>query len=263
MNLISEWSSNSDDETCDTPLLVPHWKSELERRDPLHRYSKNLRTYNAYWTTHCRTDADDDDSVWLWLTNNPSFSLPTCPREVLERQRIAYLSSSEREKYRVDIVDGVFLQNGVPLTTSDGDWIFVLSKEKLLYANIKVRGAFHHTSFLAGHPCLAAGGFTVTKGRLEFLLPHSGHYRPSEAHLRILLQYLRVKGVDLRDVECDAQRVIRMTRSPDKSKRTSAYYLKARAVLDMLAWKENSTSLRIEISQYRRGHVSKVVRVRV
>ena len=97
MNLISEWSSNSDDETCDTSLLVPHWKSELERRDPLHRYSKNLRTYNAYWTTHCRTDADDDDGVWLWLKNNPSFSLPACPREVLERQRVAYLSSSERE----------------------------------------------------------------------------------------------------------------------------------------------------------------------
>ena len=57
----------------------------------------------------------------------------------------------------------------------------------MLFCHRKTRGAFHHTSFLAGGPCIAAGTLVIHDGVLEELYPHSGHYRPGEHHLHQLL----------------------------------------------------------------------------
>ena len=157
-----DYSSNSDDETCGTALLIPHWKAELERLDPMHRYAKNLRAYEPAWKEQCSTV----QTLWEWLEENPTFSVPECSRETLDSQRVQYLDAEAREAYRVDVKEGRFRRNGEIFSTGEGEWIFVLSSNKTLYINRKVRGEFHHTSFLGGESCLAAGGMTVVDGRL-------------------------------------------------------------------------------------------------
>ena len=171
------------------------------------------------WKEQCSTT----QTFWDWLAANPTFSLPECPRERLDSERVQYLDAEAKEAYRIDVKEGTFRGRGGDLLHRRGEWIFVLSSNKTLYINRKVRGEFHHTSFLGGESCLAAGGMTVTDGRLIHLLPHSGHYRPSDKHLRFLLRHLQTLGVDLQSVKCDAQRLVHVTRSPDKTKRSNVY----------------------------------------
>ena len=52
-------------------------------------------------------------------------------------------------------------------------------------------------------------------GALMTLYPHSGHYRPTNSHLKGLLRFLRGLGVDLSAIQVDAQRVHKVAR-PDK-----------------------------------------------
>lgn len=53
------------------------------------------------------------------------------------------------------------------------------------------------------------------EGVLKTLYPHSGHYRPTNQHLRVLLKFLKSLGVDLDALEVDAQRVHKVAR-PEK-----------------------------------------------
>ena len=39
-------------------------------------------------------------------------------------------------------------------STSEGDWIFVMSAARVLFCNRKRKASFHHTSFSGGGPCL-------------------------------------------------------------------------------------------------------------
>ena len=252
-----DYSSNSDDETCGTALLIPHWKAELERLDPMHRYAKNLRAYEPAWKDQC----SKTQTLWEWLEDNPTFSLPECPRQTLDTQRVQYLDKESREAYKVDVKDGHFRRSGETFFTGEGDWIFVLSSDKILYINRKERGEFHHTSFLGGESCLAAGWMTVTDGRLVDLLPHSGHYRPSDRHLRFLLRHLQTVGVDLQKVRCDAQRLVHVTRSPEKTKRSNVYYMPADSVLNLLQWKDRSMYLQDDLERFVDGRAARGQRV--
>mmetsp|Transcript_68811 Transcript_68811/g.124039 ORF Transcript_68811/g.124039 Transcript_68811/m.124039 type:complete len:117 (-) Transcript_68811:75-425(-) len=65
--------------------------------------------------------------------------------------------------------------------------MFVIGCDKTLYISVKVTGHFHHSSFLAGGACLAAGYVVVEAGKLKRISPHSGHYRPSEDNFKFLL----------------------------------------------------------------------------
>ena len=252
-----DYSSNSDDETCGTALLIPHWKAELERLDPMHRYAKNLRAYEPAWKEQCSTI----QTLWEWLEENPTFSVPECSRETLDSQRVQYLDVESREAYRVDVKEGRFRRRGEIFSTGEGEWIFVLSSNKTLYINRKVRGEFHHTSFLGGESCLAAGGMTVVDGRLIDLLPHSGHYRPSDKHLRFLLRHLQTLGVDLASARCDAQRLLHITRSPDKTKRNNVYYMPADSVLNLLQWKDRSMYLQNDLERFVDGRAARAQRI--
>lgn len=79
----------------------------------------------------------------------------------------------ERLAYEVVIEDGKFLykKTGDFLDTTeeakDSKWIFVLSTSRTLYVGIKKKGAFQHSSFLAGGATLAAGRIMVENGTLK------------------------------------------------------------------------------------------------
>ena len=78
----------------------------------------------------------------------------------------------ERLAYEVVVKDGRFFykHSGEILHTA-GDvhvkWIFVLSTSKTLYVGKKKKGAFQHSSFLAGGATSAAGRVVVEHGVLK------------------------------------------------------------------------------------------------
>ena len=76
----------------------------------------------------------------------------------------------EREAYEVVVEDGKlkYRQSGMIVNTSEGSkWIFVLSTTRALYVGQKKKGAFQHSSFLAGGATTAAGRLVARDGVLE------------------------------------------------------------------------------------------------
>jgi hypothetical protein len=110
-------------------------------------------------------------------------------------------------------VDGELVRTG-----PDG-WIFVLrdgiiyGAEKITSINGQSKQRFHHSSFFGGK-AVAAAGIIITddEGFLTRLYPHSGHYRPREAHMQRLLYFLYHEGVDLRTFEMDIQQIMHVAR---------------------------------------------------
>ncbi|KAJ9514050.1 hypothetical protein QJQ45_021140, partial [Haematococcus lacustris] len=76
-------------------------------------------------------------------------------------------------------------------------WIYVVDCLGRLYVHAKVRGHFHHSSFLRGGPVLAAGGMLVQHGLLTKLMGDSGHYHPTLTHQQWLIDHLKAQGADL------------------------------------------------------------------
>jgi hypothetical protein len=113
--------------------------------------------------------------------------------------------------------------DGDPVQTGPDGWIFVL-RDNELYAAQKVTSVsghskqrFHHSSFFGGKAVAAAGIFiTDENGVLTRLYPHSGHYRPGEAHMQRVLFFLYHKGVDLRTFEMDTQQILHVARDATK-----------------------------------------------
>uniref|UniRef100_A0A7S1BGF5 Uncharacterized protein n=2 Tax=Corethron hystrix TaxID=216773 RepID=A0A7S1BGF5_9STRA len=119
--------------------------------------------------------------------------------------------------------------HGKPISTGPDGWIFVL-RDGRMYASPKVvsprstcsktgkpspscRQRFHHSTFFGGKAVAGAGIIITSKGgHITRLYPHSGHYRPGEAHLQRTLFYLQQSGVDLSKVQVDLQNVLHVSR---------------------------------------------------
>ncbi|RVX11876.1 IQ domain-containing protein IQM3 [Vitis vinifera] len=152
---------------------------------------------NLVISTICRLDIGDGKEV----------DLKECPRSKLQRECIKYLGPKGREHYEYILEEGkiVHKQTGDLLDTSNGlqgaKWIFVMSTSKKLYAGEKKKGAFHHSSFLAGGATLSAGKLMAGHGILKFISAYSGHYRPTDGCLENFLSFLRENGVNLDEVQ--------------------------------------------------------------
>eukprot|EP01102_Stenamoeba_stenopodia_P014382 TRINITY_DN4767_c0_g1_i2.p1 TRINITY_DN4767_c0_g1~~TRINITY_DN4767_c0_g1_i2.p1 ORF type:complete len:117 (+),score=5.12 TRINITY_DN4767_c0_g1_i2:105-455(+) len=59
-----------------------------------------------------------------------------------------------------------------------------------MFAHPKIRGTFHHTSFFRGGAIQCVGMFDVKDGKIVFVKPHSGHYRPRKIHMKRIVTYL-------------------------------------------------------------------------
>ncbi|XP_010504033.1 PREDICTED: IQ domain-containing protein IQM3 [Camelina sativa] len=182
-------------------LAFQHW---IEAIDPRHRYGHNLHKYYEEW---CKADAGQPFFYWLDVGGGIDLELNECQRSKLKQQCIRYLGPQEREEYEYVIVEGKIVHKltGKFLHTMHGSegtkWIFVMSTFKKLYAGLKKKGRFHHSSFLAGGATLAAGRVIVDDGVLKTISAYSGHYRPSDDSLDTFLSFLRENAVNLDDVE--------------------------------------------------------------
>ncbi|KAK4788827.1 hypothetical protein SAY86_020146 [Trapa natans] len=182
-------------------LALQHW---LEAIDPRHRYGHNLQFYYDKWL-HCQ--CKEPFFYWLDIGEGKEVNLEDCPRSKLQHQCIKYLGPMERKPYEVAIVDGnfVYKHSGELLNTAGGHedtkWIFVLSASRTLYVGQKRKGAFQHSSFLAGGATSAAGRLVVENGILKAVWPHSGHYRPTEENFKDFISFLQDNNVDISNVK--------------------------------------------------------------
>jgi len=93
----------------------------------------------------------------------------------------------------------LFSANSPPI-----ELIFVSDKNQNIYAGLKIRKVFHHSSFLAGQPVSMAGALKVSSsGELLALDNYSGHYQPTADHCYQFLLQLRLEGVDLGSLHFD------------------------------------------------------------
>ncbi|KAL8858013.1 MAG: hypothetical protein Q9178_005474 [Gyalolechia marmorata] len=76
-------------------------------------------------------------------------------------------------------------------------WIFVADTSYNLYIGIKQSGAFQHSSFLHGGRVSAAGLIKVRDGKLKYMQPRSGHYKPPASSFRAFVHSLQERGVDM------------------------------------------------------------------
>ena len=222
-----------------------HRKAWLEVTDRHHRYGKNLRMYYKQWEKlghPCGMFFDWLDSTGE-ATGQPLPNLPEIPRKTLDTDTVYYITNPEiSAKYVLNIVtdqnDGsaIVVKNGNPIHTGQEGWIFVL-RDHLLYGSPKVtapdsstatgssdvsqtgagnnmhRHRFHHSSFFGGKAVASAGIFiTNEQGRLTRLYPHSGHYRPGEAHMQRTLFFLQQLGVELSTFTVDMQQIFKVSR---------------------------------------------------
>ena len=212
-----------------------HRKAWLEVSDKYHRYGKNLRLYYRYWE---KLDFPTNQ-FFDWLDSKgeaagqPLPNVEECPRSVLDADTVLYITNPKvTDGYALNIVpsnDGrgqVIDVDGDPVQTGADGWIFIL-RDNLMYGGQKItsitgqsKQRFHHSSFFGGKAVASAGIIlTDDDGYLTRLYPHSGHYRPSEAHMQRMLFFLNRKGVDLRTFEMDTQQFRHVARDKEpKSK---------------------------------------------
>lgn len=173
------------------------------------------------------------------------------PRTKLERETVLYCDTeAERQKFALSIRDGLVYHDASQEIVQSGDdgWIFVL-RDGVLFGGQKETKKIpriHHTSFVAGECVQTAGMMVIDNGAIHTIYPHSGHYRPSEHELLVLLRFLVAQGVDLSDVQVDVQRIQKVFRDSINGalvkKIDNAHFWNAYAVLYFLeqkhlAWK--------------------------
>jgi hypothetical protein len=100
-------------------------------------------------------------------------------------------TAEERVQYEVEFEGGnVKKADGGALV---GDNIYVLSSGEQFYSKEK-EGSMHHSSFLQGASVICAGHFfTDGGGKLTKINNSSGHYAPSNQHLKRALLILKGK----------------------------------------------------------------------
>ncbi|KAF9368784.1 hypothetical protein CPB97_004252 [Podila verticillata] len=214
-------------------LLTEHW---LEMSDRKHRYGSNLKPYHEQWL---KEDTSENFFYWLDHGKGRSLNLESRPRDRLEDQRVTYLQEHERAQYAVEVIDGLlyYRQSGrlvhtlptsiqaddnvdisqiLPDADANDDeetrlekkrirnkakYIYVTDPQGIMYVAQKVKGQFHHSSFLGGGTVCAAGGIVVNRGQLIKINPKSGHYRPGQRHFDKLLDNLKNMGISLEGVK--------------------------------------------------------------
>jgi hypothetical protein len=150
-------------------------------------------------------------TITSWAAK-PTGSLFDHVRAVGGGYKTKYMTPEEREEYRLTIDRGrVTLPTGEPLK---GDNIYVLAADNYFFGGAKKSGrggtltseAIHHSTFMAGEPVRGAGHFTTDdSGNLLRVDDQSGHYRPGDYELGLVLYYLEYDKTDLSQVKINRQ----------------------------------------------------------
>ncbi|KAJ3080409.1 hypothetical protein HK102_003083 [Quaeritorhiza haematococci] len=174
----------------------------FEVTDPLHR--TDLHRYYDFWDEVGTTIPFYD---WLAQIKLP----PTIPPP--KQSGVTYLSELQKEEIEVDIRDGklIVLESGNLVNTPGysvkeltdpfaSRWIFVLDGNRRMYVTRKERGRIQHSSIGGYIPVLCAGTISVTDGIINGVMEASGHYSPDDENIDILFGWLKMKGMDPRDI---------------------------------------------------------------
>ncbi|KAK4231790.1 hypothetical protein QBC38DRAFT_325644, partial [Podospora fimiseda] len=91
----------------------------LEMVDLKHRYGANLRVYHEAWQ-----QASTNENFFYWLDHGEgrNVDIDICPREVLDREQVRYLSREERQHYLVQVDDKgrlCWAKNGARIDTTE------------------------------------------------------------------------------------------------------------------------------------------------
>mmetsp|Transcript_10139 Transcript_10139/g.25388 ORF Transcript_10139/g.25388 Transcript_10139/m.25388 type:complete len:392 (-) Transcript_10139:378-1553(-) len=212
-----------------------HRKAWLEVSDKYHRYGKNLRLYYRLWERL----GFPTNQFFDWLDSKgeaagqPLPNIEECPRSTLDSDTVLYISNpTMTERYALNIVPGddgrglLIDVDGDPVSTGPDGWIFIL-RDNVVYGAPKITSVsghskqrFHHSSFFGGK-AVASAGIIITdnQGYLTRLYPHSGHYRPGEAHMQRMLFFLHRNGIDLRSFAMDTQQLLHVSREKEDPKK--------------------------------------------
>ena len=141
-----------------------------------------------------------------------------------QHQGVLYLSTTQREKYRVHFCEqrlcdrhGQVLNPkhkgpkqalaSFPVQQKEigndqqGLAIFVMDAQGELWLSFEAKAKyFHHSSLLAGGPVAAAGEMIVFQGKLYGINNQSGHYQPPPLVIKRVLSVLHAKGIDTQDI---------------------------------------------------------------
>lgn len=111
---------------------------------------------------------------------------------------------------KIHVSPATLLNHLLRSSVKPGTWIYVTDTLNRLYVGIKSSGAFQHASFLSGARIRSAGSISIHQGRLTYLSPLSGHYRPTTKSFRTFVEALDEQGVDLSALKVSgAYRVLR------------------------------------------------------
>lgn len=122
----------------------------------------------------------------------------------------------QKGKFRVS--PAAVLNHLLRASVRPGTWIYVADTVGRLYVGIKSSGAFQHASFLSGARISSAGTIGIENGKLTFLSPLSGHYRPTTQSFRRFIANLKDQGTDTSDLKVSkAYSVLLGSKSEPKS----------------------------------------------
>lgn len=175
----------------DRQILHLETQQWLEAIDPQHRAGGDLKHYFRAWEASA-TNLDFFD--WLDHGDGRWEDLPECPRSTLDAGAVHYCTLVEREALAVSADTGLMRWKKSGELVS-GNLIFVVSTKGQMFMSQKVRGRFHHSSFLAGNPVCVSGTVVMEAGRFVRLMPYSGHYRPKPGHFEELIDLLKRQGL--------------------------------------------------------------------
>lgn len=132
-------------------------------------------------------------------------------RGELTGKKTVFFNEQERDMFRVLISQGKFVQNGIPIDTSEsishgkkGFAAFTLNVngELSVFQHIDHdKTGIAHSSMNKGAPVVGAGEIRIEKGKLISITDHSGHYRPSLYNTYKVLEYFKKQGIDIDGVK--------------------------------------------------------------
>lgn len=88
----------------------------------------------------------------------------------------------------------------------DGTGFFVLTMSREIYmmkhaaGKARMRDGIYHSAYTGGQPVMCAGSMKIVSGIITMVRNDSGHYKPQDTNLVMLLQTLEMQGVALEHV---------------------------------------------------------------
>jgi hypothetical protein len=129
---------------------------------------------------------------------------------------------------RIHVSPATLLNHLLRSSVKPGTWIYVTDTLNRLYVGIKSSGSFQHASFLSGARIRSAGSISIEEGRLTYLSPLSGHYRPTTQSFKTFLEGLDEQGVDLSGLKVSG--ALKVLRGMELYGRTKKGLTKVRSV---------------------------------